>query len=269
MGKGLEDIWGGAKQKTAESEEAARIAREAADAARAESRAEIAEMQRQIIAGEGGTGNPLHDGIIALYGEKTNSKVVERYERIASELAEVESDDLIVLIRRFIESSGCSGFGGHLSYSLKTATTVGQLGKKHEIEFDYEAKTARLPVAKQIQDSDRGFSGEPLVSSEPIAVDGFGYMETMYGFCLGQLLDSPLRPHFGEHVELPFGMSNPVFELEILVGRENIRQWLAGTEDNLARDYDFVNLRRLSKALGVKTIEPATHWQEINVNHER
>lgn len=260
----LDDIWGGVRQKTAASREAALAAQTAVEEAEKQAKAEITDMRNRILAGEDSTGNPLHDGLIVLYGERLYPSVVEKYECVDSALKQAETGEPVVAIRRHIESSGCAGFGGELHHHLERKIAMGILNGQ-AIQFDYVKKTASLPTSRYMYGF-WSFHKESRVEEGPIVIDSTGkdYMHLRYGFQIRHL-DKPIESLPGERVELPAFEPQPVFDTEILVGREVIREWLAAPDDNLARDPYFSAMRKLSKGLGIKPIEPATEWQKHNV----
>jgi hypothetical protein len=253
MERGLTDILGGVQ--AAEDQ-----ARATARQAQAEAKAAISEMQRQALAGESPTGNKLHDGIVGIYGEQLSPTVVQNYESVARQLESVPLYDPIVVIRRWLEDAEHICFGGDERLprqKLDTSVAMGTL-KARDFRFDFESREVYVPTAMNVIFADSRV--QPTPQTGDLIVDNkklFGFHGVpCLGYELGREIDMsvPLfSPRFDEE---------PVLAMEVLVGYENIQEWLAAKgEYSRDRNGELVRMRDLAKALQIKTIEPATQWQ--------
>jgi hypothetical protein len=229
--------------------------------------AEIEDARQKIATGEETTSRPLHDGMIVLYGAELVKypEIVSRYEQV-EEALKGKAGELVVAMNRWLESTSlCSGFGYDERESKQIVShniTMGILSGESLI-FNYEEERAYMPTSKYAA----SYAGRSVKSESPLEgrmlIDdvhlGFDDRPSL-GWNLAEKLDLSRVDHWRR------GEGSPDTQMDILIGREAIKEWLmAAGEYSDMRNGELIRMRELCKILGVKPIEPATTWQQRNL----
>ena len=247
--KPLKEIMGGITSAEAETQQVL-----------AEAEAQIEEARSNIAAGTESTGSKLHDGLVVLYGKilLRAPKIIENYEKVSEELKGKRREP-IVLIHRWTELHGCTGFGGEGYEELESSIAVGVLGGTR-LAFDYEKGLCTLPTARYAERNPRteqsGVTKDRLVVADIAVVDTFSFSRTEYD----------LGADLGRDIQVKRGLyAGQVKKLTIAVGHEGIRNWLS--QDEQITIPELHTVRKLCDDLAVPKIEPVTDYQQAMVAH--
>ncbi len=215
---------------------------------------ELEEGQKAIATGEdSGTGNLLHDGLIVLYGKDLvhpDQQIEKNYQKVIEAL-KGKTGQPVVLIHRWIEHEGCSGFGGTRTPAVKRVVTVGVISGE-ELIFDYNAGTCVLPTSSQASDSNRQLElpGNPdnglIVASSS---GGLSHMSDL-GYDLGRKLGGDFSDP--DHLFI-HGME----AMTLAIGQDEIGKWLTNAEGAFRAINEFTEVVKLCKKLGVDPIDPS------------
>ena len=222
---------------------------------------EIEQAQRDIAEGKDSTGSALHDGLVVLYGKdllRPDSEITANYEKVAEEL-KGKVGEPVVMIHRWVEHEGCSGFGDSRRPIVKKIITLGIISAE-ELEFDYEKGVCVLPVSSQ---ASRG-AKQLQIPNDPeggliVANHLRGFLRTPdLGTELGRKLNED-NPSLAE-VSMPASPNMEANALVLAIGHDGIKKWLEN--DGFDTSNDFSDARRLCEELGIDPIEPVTEWQK-------
>lgn len=251
--KPLKEIVGGVQTVKAEAKE--RVQSEISQAETA-----LEDAQRNIALGTETTRSKLHDGLIVLYGKDLvrSPQIVENYERVADQLKGKRGQP-VVLIHRWTELHGCTGFGGKGETSLESAISVGIL-KGTNLVFDYDQRTCALPTSRH---AETGSSPRKTdVIKDRLVVSTWPKF-LHRGFDLGLDLDREIRQDELDPSWLDLGDDSHMSTLTVAIGNEGIANWLS--TENYRTNKEFLRVRSLCHALGIKEVDPATDWQKSEV----
>lgn len=259
MAKALQEILGGAQQADIEAQTKHQEASQAA-------RQELNELKSAILAGDATTNNPLHDGIIGLYGEYIleDPLIVERYEKVAAHLKQAHLLDPVVVVFQYFDHDNLTGPGSAWQSRFPEQEIAMGLLKGHDILFD--DISAKLPTSLHIkQTSSARHKADDKVATGNILIDS-SQPSFLRGIHLGWSLDKPL-PIPNKEEALFVGLDEQYKELEIIIGREKIATWLADTSVALGGEKiaEFQTIRSLSQKLGINPILPATERQRSSL----